>query len=129
MIKVLVSGDKTFAVNINYAGKVIRESLARLKCPDNAEISVSFVDRAKMSKITRRYLKDKKTHEIISFPLTVDDPSCRFPVPDNVVRLGEIVISYPEAVKLARLHRRPISQEINFLLDHGCRHLMGHHHR
>lgn len=131
MVTVLVSSEKPFAVNFSKVRQIVKRSLSKLGCPSNAEVSVSFVTSGKMAKISRQYFRDRnrEVHEILSFPFINKNPLSNFPAPDKVTPLGEIVISHPQAVKLANEKKKLISDEIDFLLDHGCRHLMGRHHR
>ena len=42
--------------------------------------------------------------------------------------VGEIVISYPQAVRQAKTHKRSENEELAFLLAHGVLHLLGHDH-
>ena len=49
-------------------------------------------------------------------------------VPDGKTHLGDIMISYPTAVKQAAEHNHPVSREITILLIHGILHLLGYDH-
>ena len=42
--------------------------------------------------------------------------------------MGEIVISYPQAVRQAREGKKPIRSEIALLIVHGVLHLLGYDH-
>lgn len=53
---------------------------------------------------------DGEYHDVLSFPLDFDTT-----YPDGVVRLGEILICDQE-------------KDIEFLIKHGCLHLLGIHH-
>jgi len=45
-------------------------------------------------------------------------------VPDGKLHLGDIVISYPTALKQALEHNHPVNREIAILLIHGILHLL-----
>jgi len=49
-------------------------------------------------------------------------------VPDGKLHLGDIVISYPTALKQAGEHNHPVNREIAILLIHGILHLLGYDH-
>ena len=49
-------------------------------------------------------------------------------VPDGKLHLGDIVISYPQAIKQADEHSHPVNREIEILLIHGILHLLGYDH-
>ena len=42
--------------------------------------------------------------------------------------LGEVVISYPQALRQARQARRPVAVEVETLVVHGVLHLLGYDH-
>jgi len=48
--------------------------------------------------------------------------------PDEILRLGDIIISYPQAVKQAGENNILVDQEIGNLVKHGVLHLLGIHH-
>jgi len=48
--------------------------------------------------------------------------------PDGVKHLGEVIISYPQAVIQAEEHQHPIKREIAILIIHGVLHLLGYDH-
>ncbi len=50
------------------------------------------------------------------------------PPPDGVLHLGEVIISYPQAVIQAEEHRHSIKREIAILIIHGLLHLLGYDH-
>jgi len=48
--------------------------------------------------------------------------------PDGVLHLGEVIISYPQAVIQAEEHHHSIKREIAILTIHGVLHLLGYEH-
>ena len=48
--------------------------------------------------------------------------------PDHVLRLGDIIVSFPQAQKDASLDGKSVDDEISFLVAHGTEHLLGIHH-
>jgi len=48
--------------------------------------------------------------------------------PDGVIRLGEVIISYPQAVAQARERRHSTQRELALLIIHGILHLLGYDH-
>lgn len=104
----------------------IRETLdKRLKeqgVDQEVEMSVSIVGEERMKELHEKYLETYEVTDVISFPLEGVN------YPDNVLRLGDIVVCYPVAVKQAVENNRTVDEEIDFLVDHGCLHLLGIHH-
>jgi rRNA maturation RNase YbeY len=48
--------------------------------------------------------------------------------PDEIQHLGEVIISYPQAVIQAEEHQHSIKREIAILIIHGVLHLLGYEH-
>ncbi|GAI01759.1 unnamed protein product, partial [marine sediment metagenome] len=48
--------------------------------------------------------------------------------PDGALHLGEVIISYPQAVTQAKEHRHSVKREIAILIIHGVLHLLGYEH-
>lgn len=71
---------------------------------------VWLADEKEMRELGKRWLKDEKFHEVISWPL--EDPG---PGPDGVWRLGDVAV-FEKA------------KNIEFLAEHGVKHLLGEHH-
>jgi len=49
-------------------------------------------------------------------------------IPDDWWYLGDVVISYPQALKQAQEHNLLVDEEIDRLVEHGVLHLLGIHH-
>jgi len=50
------------------------------------------------------------------------------PPPDGVLHLGEVIISYPQALIQAEEHGHSLQKELTILLIHGLLHLLGYDH-
>ncbi len=48
--------------------------------------------------------------------------------PDEAPPLGEVIISYPQALRQARQQEEPVDQELALLIVHGILHLVGYDH-
>ena len=56
-------------------------------------------------------------------------PGASFPQPpDGVRHLGEVIISYPQAVIQAEEHQHSVKRELAILIIHGVLHLLGYDH-
>src|SRR5204863_52583 len=67
----------------------------------DAEVSVAIVGETKMMEIDKKYLKDKKLHNVFSFTPAETKGTFVFP-PDGLIHLGEIIVCYPVALKEAK---------------------------
>ena len=48
--------------------------------------------------------------------------------PDDVIHLGEVIISYPQAKRQAEEQRHHLERELALLVAHGVLHLLGYDH-
>jgi probable rRNA maturation factor len=104
-------------------------ALAQEGQPD-AEIGIVITGQEKIEELNRRYLGHPGPTDVLSFP-TVDNPGeVIFPTPegDDLLHLGEVVISYPQAVLQAAEHQHSVKREVATLLVHGILHLVGYDH-
>ena len=76
-------------------------------------LSIAFVNRAKMRRINRTFLRHDFDTDVLAFPMEGE-------------LVGEIVISTDFARKQARERRIPVHEEIARYLVHGILHLAGY---
>lgn len=136
MINIIVSSDPRYNINKADVRAAVESSLQKHKVSGRVEIGVNIVGDRKMHELNRKYRGIDSSTDILSFAL--EDPN---PVnlthlpkvgfvasPDNWLRLGDIVISYPQAVEDASLDGVSVDEEIRLLVEHGVDHLLGIHH-
>ncbi len=89
-----------------------------------------------MHELNRKYRGIDSTTDILSFALEdVTQSSLQHvprvgfvAAPDRWLRLGDIVISYPQALEDASMDGISVDEEIRSLVEHGVNHLLGIHH-
>jgi probable rRNA maturation factor len=108
------------AISTALEGKVHRDT----------EVSVSIVGDRRMKQLNETYRKIPNTTDVLSFPLneSLKEDSQFIEPPDKILRLGDIVVSYPQAVAEAAEENKMVDDMIEFLILHGLNHLMGIHH-
>ena len=136
MINIIVSSDPRYSVNKESIRLAVIQSLQNHRISGKIELGINVIGDRKMHELNRKYRGIDSTTDILSFAL--EDPSFsslqhirRFGFvasPDKVLRLGDIVISYPQALEDASDEGISIDEEIRFLIDHGIGHLLGIHH-
>ena len=94
--------------------------LSTLQLPE-AELSVLLTDDRGIQELNREHRSKDKPTDVLAFPM---DES----VPDPRGILGDVVISLDTADRQARARRRPLLEEVRFLLAHGVLHLVGYDH-
>jgi probable rRNA maturation factor len=94
--------------------------LAHLELPD-AELSVLLTDDREIHQLNREHRHKDKPTDVLAFAM---DES----VPDPAGILGDVVISLDTAERQASSRKRPLIEEVRFLLAHGVLHLVGYDH-
>jgi len=94
------------------------------------EVSLVFTDSETVQRLNRDYRGVDEPTDVLAFymlPQTEVDDSFALP-PDGVTRLGEVIISYPQAVAQAREQGHSPERELALLVIHGILHLLGYDH-
>jgi probable rRNA maturation factor len=92
------------------------------------EVSVVVADEETVHRLNRVYRGVDSPTDVISFYTAPDGPE-QFVLPqDGIRRLGDIVISYPQAVEQARQEGHATRRELTLLVIHGLLHLLGYDH-
>jgi probable rRNA maturation factor len=129
MITVLFTVDPRYPVNKERIQKIIDKTLTEMRVSGDVEVSVSVVGDRKMKELNFNYRKMDSTTDVLSFPLEEASGDSGFITsPDKVLRLGDIIISYPQAIVNAHEFNKLVDDEIDMLVEHSILHLLGIHH-
>jgi len=124
-LKVLIYVESRYRID----RKRVRHSLANLLDQQGihspVEISVAIVGDRKMKELSKKYKGEDRTRNILSFSLTEGE---KMAGPAGIMRLGDIVISYPIARLEAARDEMLVDDKIDELVLHGMTHLLGTHH-
>lgn len=100
----------------------------------DAELGLMITSQERVRELNRIYRGKDKPTDVLAFYMTspveevgLESPSFIAP-PDGVLHLGEVIISYPQAVMQARERRHSVKREIAILIIHGVLHLLGYNH-
>lgn len=125
MIKILINADSRYPIDRKKIREKVKQVLLNKGLTADTELSILFVGNRKMKQLNQKYLKKKETTDVLSFSLTEGEGVMP---DDNILHLGDVVISYPQARKQASQYNRLVDDEINELVEHGLKHLLGIHH-
>ena len=96
------------------------------------ELGLYVTDDSTVKELNRAYRGVDKTTDVLSFALseggTGPEVDQFIVPPDGVLRLGEVIISYPQAVRQAEENGRLLEEELAGLLVHGVLHLLCYDH-
>ena len=128
MVKVSVLKQSNYPVKTSDIKKKLSAFFESQGIVSEAEVSVAIVGKDKMLSVGKKYLKDKKVHNVLSF--TPDEAKGTFAYPpDGMVHLGEIIVCYPVAVEEAKEENVLVGEKVYELIEHGAMHLLGFHHK
>ena len=97
-----------------------------------AELGVLVTGQDRIRALNAAHLGEDRPTDVLSFPMLASPTSGEavdfVAPPDGAVHLGEVIISYPQAVIQAQDDAHPVEKEVAILLIHGVFHLLGYDH-
>lgn len=120
MAKVLIQASSRYPIERKRIRKAVEKILHRFGLEEDVEIGVNFVGERKIRALNKTYRKIDQPTDVLSFPISEKSP-------DQVLYLGDVVISYPQARKQAAENNLTVDEEIDKLVAHGVLSLLGKH--
>ncbi len=114
--------------------KIIEAALKAENAGDNVEMSLLITGQEKIHQLNKEYRGKDKPTDVLSFAMqdelqSGDGEGFSFIAPpDGIKHLGEVIISYPQAVIQAEEHNHSVEKEVAILIIHGVLHLLGYDH-
>lgn len=125
-VNVLLFVESRYKVNRKRIKTTIKNKLQEQGINDTpVEISVAIVGDRKMKILNKQYRGLDKTTNVLSFPLTEGEPVVSA---TETLKLGDIVISYPQVVRESARDDMLIDDKVDDLILHSLEHLLGIHH-
>lgn len=122
-IQVGIFVESRYKANRKRIQSTIIKLLKNHEIKGSVEVSVAIIGNRKMRALSTKYKSEDKTAGILSFSL-IEGETTYLPK-DNVLRLGDIVLSYPEVLKQASEDEMLVDDKIDELIEHGLNHLLG----
>ena len=136
-INVLVDEGLEGCIDVSWLKKVAEQVLIAQGVSSNAELGLFIAGEERVRQLNRNYRGKDAPTDVLAFAMLpeqsaqgmtgTDFPPFVIP-PDGVLHLGEVIISYPQAVTQAEEHQHSVKREIAILLIHGVLHLLGFEH-
>jgi probable rRNA maturation factor len=123
--RVLIYVESRYKVNRKRIKSAIQYVLEEQNVQTQVEISVAIIGDRKMKALNKKYRNKEETANILEFPLNEGEQT---KLPSDIMRLGDIVISYPMVIKEASEQDMLVDDRVEELLQHGMLHLLGLHH-
>ena len=133
MIHIIIKASSEYPIDRKRIRKKVVDRLKKYSLKDQVEVGINFTGDRKIARLNKAYLKKTGPTDVLSFPLAeldkIDKKKTGFiEPPDEVLHLGDIVISYPQVRHQAQKENLLVDEVIDRLVQHGLLHLLGVHH-
>lgn len=130
-IDVLVDEGFEGCPELEWLRNFVEQVLLMQKSSFDAELGLVITTQEKVQELNRSYRGIDEPTDVLAFALgeTRGTELTDFIAPpDGMLHLGEVIISYPQAVIQAKEHQHSVKREIAILIIHGVLHLLGYDH-
>jgi len=128
-ISVLIDKGLKGRLEPSWLRSIAKQALTVQGVGTNVELGLVIATEEQIKQLNRDYRGSDKPTDVLAFSAgeEVGGSSLPFvPPPDGVLHLGEVIISYPQAVIQAAEYRHSVKREILILIIHGMLHLLGY---
>lgn len=109
--------------------KVLQFAANKEKIDEGTELSVTFVDNARIQEINKEYRNKDAATDVISFAMEeMGEDEMEIIGADIPRMLGDIIISIERTREQAAEYGHSFERELGFLALHGFLHLLGYDH-
>ena len=131
-INVLLDEGFEECLEASWLEGVAEKVLVAQGADSRAELGLAIVGQERVRQLNLSYLGKDEPTDVLAFSMLPEQPAGDLAPfvapPDGVEHLGEVIISYPQAVIQAEEHRHSVKREIAILVIHGVLHLLGYEH-
>ena len=130
-INVLIDEGLGGCLEESWLQSVAAQVLVAQEADASVEMGLVIATQERVWQLNKSYRGKDEPTDVLAFS-AVEEIGADFPPfvqpPDGVLHLGEVIISYPQAVAQAEEHQHSIKREIAILIIHGILHLLGYEH-
>ena len=135
-INILIDEGFEGYLEVSWLQSVAEQVLVAQDADPRVELGLVITNQERVQQLNRSYLGKDEPTDVLAFsmlpePLSTGESEVFSPFvqpPDGVLHLGEVIISYPQAVIQAEEHQHSVKREIAILIIHGVLHLLGYEH-
>ncbi len=132
-INVIINESFTGCPGPDWFQAVIGRVLSAQAAGLDIELGLVITTPDRIRELNRRYRRIDRPTDVLAFAMTTGEepeaePTQFINPPDAVQHLGEVIISYPQAVRQAQEQPHPVEKELAILVVHGVLHLLGYDH-
>ena len=130
-INVLIDEGLEGCLEESWLQSVVAQVLVAQEADASVEMGLVIATRERVRQLNKSYRGKDEPTDVLAFS-AMEEIGADFPPfvqpPDGVLHLGEVIISYPQAVAQAEEHQHSVKREIAILIIHGVLHLLGYEH-
>jgi probable rRNA maturation factor len=130
-INILIEEGIEVATNTAWVQDIAERTLKAENVPFSAEMGLVITGQKQIQELNRDYRGLDYPTDVLSFSMSeqkVGEVRAFIGPPDGLLHLGEVIISYPQAVIQAKERGHTIKKELAILIVHGVLHLLGYDH-
>jgi probable rRNA maturation factor len=122
MITLEVAGGFASRITGSLLKHTAETALSHLSKFEGFSLTILITGDQEIQELNQKYREIDRPTDVLSFPSGFMDPE------SNATYLGDVVISYPQAVIQAEQRGHPVESELQLLVIHGTLHLLGYDH-
>ncbi len=121
-------------LEVGWLEQVARQTLSAEGIIAPVELGLVIANEEEVRHLNQSYRGVDKPTDVLSFGFlsrqSGGEEGSLFFVnpPDGLLHLGEVIVSYPQAMRQAEEERHPLRREVALLIVHGVLHLLGYDH-
>jgi probable rRNA maturation factor len=131
-IQLSIQTEKPFAglVSKQWLRQAVKLTLVYTGISSPVELGLVIAGDDTVHELNRNYRSVDRTTDVIAFSLSERGTNAQpfITPPDDIMHLGEVIISYPQAKRQAHEQRHSLEKELALLVAHGVLHLLGYDH-
>jgi probable rRNA maturation factor len=129
-VSVFLADEQTESVGLPDLHRLAEIIMSEEGYPDDAEVTLLFVDEREMSSYNKRFLSREGPTDVLAFPVEELLPGV---VPDHDAQgpplmLGDVVVAPAYVRRQAEGHGVSFEDEMALMVTHGILHLLGYDH-
>lgn len=131
-INISIKRNIELPVDKNWLERIAKKVLEVEGISSSVEMGLLITDNKTVHRLNRIYRSVNKPTDVLAFQMTPgtnqENEGLFVSPPDGIRHLGEVVISYIQAVKQASQQGHDVMHELALLIVHGTLHLLGYDH-